>query len=73
MRKTVSKVDFKNFQPSGQEGVGIVDLEAMAWEVPAVSTMCGGAETVIEDGVNGIFTMMDERNMAADIEKIIKK
>lgn len=58
--------------PSRQEGLGIVILEAMACGVPVISTKCGGPETIIEDGVNGIFTKMDEEAMAADIERLLK-
>jgi len=41
--------------PSVSEGIANVILEAMAMEVPVVSTISGGAEEVISTNVNGIL------------------
>ncbi len=57
--------------PSKQEGLGIVILEAMACGTPVVSTKCGGPESIIEDGVNGIFTEADKETMAKNIIKVL--
>jgi len=35
------------------EGFGLTILEAMACRTPSVSTKCGGAEDIVDDGVNG--------------------
>ncbi len=40
---------------SEQEGLGIAAMEAMACGTPVISTRCGGPETLIEDGVSGMF------------------
>jgi glycosyltransferase involved in cell wall biosynthesis len=39
--------------PSEYEGFGIVYLEAMAFGVPAIGSVAGGASEVIRDGENG--------------------
>ncbi|WP_010663975.1 glycosyltransferase family 4 protein [Marinilabilia salmonicolor] len=41
--------------PSVEEGIANVVLEAMAQEVPVVSTNCGGMAEVIKDGENGLL------------------
>lgn len=49
---------------SEQEGLGIAAMEAMACGLPVISTRCGGPETFIEDGVNGIFVDNDAHAIA---------
>jgi hypothetical protein len=41
--------------PSGQEGFGIVFLEAMRFAKPCIGGDTGGTPEVIEDGVTGIL------------------
>jgi glycosyltransferase involved in cell wall biosynthesis len=52
--------------PSRQEGLGIAVLEAMACGVPAVSTRCGGPESVLEDGETGRLTPNGDAGALAD-------
>jgi len=42
------------------EGFGLTILEAMACRTPSVSTKCGGAEDIVEDGVNGYLCDVDD-------------
>jgi glycosyltransferase involved in cell wall biosynthesis len=41
--------------PSQYEGFGIVYLEGMAFGIPAVGTKAGGAEEIIQNGINGLL------------------
>jgi glycosyltransferase involved in cell wall biosynthesis len=45
---------------SDEEGFGMVLIEAMACGIPAVSTRCGGPDGIIEDGVDGFLTPLDD-------------
>ena len=40
---------------SDEEGLGIVLQEAMACGCPVISTACGGPETIVKDGYNGML------------------
>jgi glycosyltransferase involved in cell wall biosynthesis len=57
--------------PSKQEGLGIVILEAMACGIPVVSTRCGGPESIINDGFNGLLTDVDEKELVHVMKKVL--
>lgn len=61
--------------PSLYEGFGMVVLEAMACELPVVTTPIGGMADVIEDGVTGVFVpLRDSRALAeASLELLADK
>lgn len=52
--------------PSAQEGLGIVVLEAMACGVPVISTRCGGPESVITHGENGLLVPTNDPEAMAE-------
>ncbi len=51
---------------SSQEGLGISMLEALACGLPVVSTKCGGPESVITSGDNGILVTNGDAAALAD-------
>jgi len=51
--------------PSIYEPLGIVNLEAMACQVPVVASAVGGIPEVVEDGVTGLLVPYDETDPAA--------
>lgn len=56
------------------EGIPNVVLEAMAMELPVISTNCGGVEEVIETGIDGfIAPLYDVETIANQIEYLIAK
>jgi len=55
---------------SHQEGLGIVGLQAMSYEVPVVATDCGGTSDFVVDGKNGFLVKVDDVN--AMVEKSLK-
>lgn len=58
--------------PSRWEGFSMVHLESLAVGVPVISSRCGGAEEVIQDGVNGyLFTTESISEFETAIDKVI--
>jgi len=57
--------------PSHQEGLCIAALEAMSCGVPVISTRCGGPETFIEHGKNGLLVEMNPQSMADAILRLL--
>ncbi len=53
------------FLPSMYEGIANVVLEAMSMEVPVIATKSGGMEEVIEDGVDGFLTSVNDYKLMA--------
>ena len=59
--------------PSFAEGLPVVLMEAMAMEVPCVSTRIMGIPELIEDGVNGFLVpASDSRALADKIETLVR-
>lgn len=59
--------------PSEQESFGLAALEAMACEVPVVSTRVGGVPEVVTDGETGFLSAVgDVQKMAADAAKLVR-
>ena len=59
--------------PSEQESFGLAALEAMACEVPVISTRVGGIPEVITDGDTGCLSEVgDVRKMADDAAKLLR-
>jgi glycosyltransferase involved in cell wall biosynthesis len=60
-------------RPSISEGMGISFIEAMAAEIPVITTPVGGIVDFVKDGETGIFCETNNpRNIAQKIEKLIK-
>jgi glycosyltransferase involved in cell wall biosynthesis len=58
--------------PSFAEGVPVTLMEAMAMEIPSVSTFIGGIPELIQSGENGILVPPSDPDLLADaIEKLI--
>jgi colanic acid/amylovoran biosynthesis glycosyltransferase len=54
------------------EGIPVVLMEAMAMEIPCVSTMVAGIPELIRDGIDGLLVMpSDERGLAQAIARLI--
>src|SRR4030095_1671527 len=59
--------------PSEQESFGLAALEAMACEVPVISTRVGGIPEVVTDGETGFLSEVgDTKKMAADAARLLK-
>lgn len=57
---------------SNEEGFGLVIAEAMACGLPVVSTDCGGPEVLIENGITGFLTQINNaEEMAKRIEELL--
>lgn len=56
--------------PSGQEGFGLVYLEAGRYGVPSIAAFFGGAPEAVIDGETGFVVPFDEPNVLA--EKVIE-
>lgn len=52
--------------PSDEEGLGVVILEAMACGIPVISTLSGGPDGIITDGVDGYLVGLDDEKAMAD-------
>lgn len=58
--------------PSEQESFGLAALEAMACEVPVISTKVGGIPEVVTDGETGFLSEVgDIQKMASDVAKLL--
>jgi N-acetyl-alpha-D-glucosaminyl L-malate synthase BshA len=59
--------------PSGQESFGLAALEAMACEVPVISSNVGGLPEIVRNGVTGYATLPDALDeMAARAVQLIR-
>jgi len=59
--------------PSEQESFGLAALEAMACEVPVISTRVGGVPEVVTDGETGFLSDVgDVQKMAADAARLVR-
>lgn len=57
---------------SEQESFGLTAIEAMAMEVPVVSTRCGGPEEIITDGATGFLVpVKDPQALAKAVNKLL--
>ncbi|KYH25114.1 trehalose synthase [Halalkalicoccus paucihalophilus] len=55
------------------EGFGIVVAEAMACELPVVSTACGGPEEIVADGETGYLSeVRDPDQLAANMDTVLE-
>ncbi|NND81205.1 MAG: glycosyltransferase family 4 protein [Gammaproteobacteria bacterium] len=59
--------------PSHQEGLCIAALEAMACGVPVVSTRCGGPESYIDSGRNGVLCEHDAGVVADAVLQLLSE
>jgi N-acetyl-alpha-D-glucosaminyl L-malate synthase BshA len=59
--------------PSEQESFGLAALEAMACEVPVISTRVGGIPEVVTDGETGFLSEVgDVEKMSADAARLVR-
>lgn len=60
--------------PSFAEGIPVVLMEAMAIQVPCVTTRITGIPELIRDGIDGLLvTPSDDEELAATLERLISK
>ena len=58
--------------PSRWEGFSMVHLEALSVGTPVISTLCGGAAEIIQPGVNGFLSPVENiQEFSNNIEKVI--
>ncbi len=57
--------------PSSLEGFGIAYLEGMAYGLPCLAAVKGGAVEIVEDGVNGFLQRGDDPQSLADALRLL--
>lgn len=58
--------------PTYNETFGLVNLEAMEWKLPVITTDEGGIRDVVKDGVNGLISgKQNPQSLAACIERLM--
>lgn len=68
--------DYRMYVSSSNfEGISNAMLEAMILGIPSICTNCpvGGAQAVIEDGVNGILIPMNNKKALSDAMKLVAR
>jgi glycosyltransferase involved in cell wall biosynthesis len=59
--------------PSSYEGFGIVYLEGMCFGLPAIGTMAGAANEIINDGLDGFLIQPENANELADRLRVLNE